>query len=277
MKKIIISFLGLSLFLVAGCSRPEIAKNEQPAAMGTPQSQTNDQNQAAVETLTPKILNEVYDKIKQDYKIEGKISVSDGKAIISSASSTKSWWITGNGYNLMVNNDLGSIDVNYDSPKDLVDLAEKVFLDNGFKLNKANSSISKTDNSSIAEAGSNFNDYIRAYFKNNEFCLITAAVDVTPKEFKIGCFDNQSIIQAGNNQTIFLKGLKKDNKKVAIVSIQGFGSSVKVGLQGRATGYFAILHRSDAWKEIYSGQSDPKCSLMQQYNIPKGVYGTCIN
>ncbi len=279
MKKIIVSFLSLSLFLVAGCSRPAILGNQPPAA-NQPSQENTSQAPLAKGLAAKSALTEIYNKIKDNYGIEGKLGILDEQMNLRAQPDlkTKSRWITGKDYNIFVQNNIGFLNVNYDSPKDLADIAENIFLSKGFKLNKANSSVSKTDVSSMAKLEGDFKDYTRAYILDNEeFCLITASEDSAPKNLKVGCFYNEDAIQATANQMPFLLGLKTDNKIVTVVPVMLGKEAIKLTIIYPTSTSSVIMKKDgDAWEEVYRGANDPECSLMAKLQIPKDIYETCV-
>lgn len=279
MKKIIVSFLGLSLFLVAGCSRPGFLGIQSPNDNQPPKEDASQAPVTAKNATAKAALSEIYDQIRTGYGLEGKLGLLDEQINLRDQADlkTKSRWITGKGYNALVQNSIGFLDVNYDSPKDLADVAENIFLSKNFKLNKANSSVSKTDFSSMAEIEGDFPDYTRAYiFNNEEYCLITAT-DSAPNNFKVGCFTSEDVVRDLANQIPFLLGLKTDNKLVTVVPIILGKKAAKLNMGYRTASSSVIMIKDgNAWEEVYRGTADPECSLMAKLQIPAEIYKTCI-
>ncbi|MFA6194243.1 MAG: hypothetical protein WC719_00665 [Patescibacteria group bacterium] len=281
MKKIIISFLGLSLLFIAGCSRPSVLETQAPAASDQPSQENASQAPIPAKGAAAKAaLNEIYGQITQEYKIEGKIGLLDERAVLRATPElkTRSWWMTGKNYNIMVQNDLGFLDINYDSPKDLADIAENIFVSKGFKLNKTNSSVSKADNSLTYNPGNDPGGYIRAYIlENEEFCVITASENSSPKNFKIGCFSLESLNQASSTQVPFLAGLETDNQKVVVTPIILGKQAAKLNIAYRIASSSVIMKKTgNGWKEVYRGETDPACSLMTKLEIPSEIYKNCV-
>lgn len=281
MKKIIVSFLSLSLFFVSGCSRLGILGSQSPKNDNQPAQENAAPTPAPAKDVVAKAaLNEIYNKIRADYKVEGKFVVLDEQIDLRGQADfkTKSWWTTAKGYNVLIQNSIGFLDVNYGSPKDLADVAENVFLSKGFKLNKVNSSVSKTDVSSMAKIESDLQDYTRAYILDDEeFCLITALEASAPWKLEIGCFNDEDMIRDTANQTPFLLGLKTDNKKVVAIPVRLGKTAAKLNIIYRTASSSVVMKKTNNnWEEVYRGETDPECSLMTKLQIPKEIYENCV-
>lgn len=192
------------------------------------------------------------------------------------------WWLSSDGYNIINNNTYG-IESQFSctdykasrfdsSLKTLAPIFPNFIKQNGFSENSLNTSKSLTDDK--------FYDYVQAYEKNGLKCVLTASPDCSGigdgsmwQTISFSCtsdFDKNYAIQAP-----ILKDL---GIKDAIVSIsKQVGNFAEIQVHYRRTGHYVIaVQEGGVWKELYSGQDIPSCSMMTQYNVPKEIYENCF-
>lgn len=191
------------------------------------------------------------------------------------------WWITDNGYNI-INHSAYGVVANYEcqnqpqhgfesATKTLEPIIPEVMRQEGFQKNLRNSSKSLSDLT--------FYDYVQAYEKDSLKCTFTANPDCTGYDessiwqtITFSCTSNYD--ENYKNQIPFLKDL---GIKDAIVQVEKqMGNYAKLQVHYRRTGSYLIAAKQNGvWKELYRGQDTPKCLVMNQYSVPKDIYGSC--
>ncbi|MBU2577545.1 hypothetical protein KKA69_01805 [Patescibacteria group bacterium] len=191
------------------------------------------------------------------------------------------WWVSNDGYNIINSNTFG-LESQFDcenysasrfnsSLKILAPLFPTFMQQQGFNKNNFNSSTSLTD--------TQFYDYVQAYEKNGLKCTLTADPDCsgTDHMWQTITFSCTSDFDKNYSlQTPFLKDLQV---KGAIVSVsKQVGNYVYLDAHARRTGWYIIAMKqaNGKWEQITSGQDDASCSIMNQYSVPKEIYGNCF-
>lgn len=196
------------------------------------------------------------------------------------ASST-SFWVTHEGYMAIVPNQ-SKLQSYIDSPRDVDSLmkadqdltayASWRLTNAGYKPDQDNTSTS-TDNVP-------FNTLRIAFVSSDgEFHCVIKPPDPTQAQLYISwsfaCVNAKDIAEVVQNEMPFLQAL--GDLRGAAVTYETQGDFAAVGVFGEDLGYYnAVMIRSDAvWKVIFKGQEPPSCVLMQEYSVPKSIYGQC--
>lgn len=195
------------------------------------------------------------------------------------------WWINPDNLNIINDNSSGiEFDLNVcESDLESKSLFKKTALilgqkinvimeQNGFKINQQNSSKSIADEQ--------FYDYIQAYEKNPLKCVFVANPDcgkLTGEAkmhytFSFSCTDQ--FAKNYQEQAPYLKDLKI---KDAIIHVEKrVGDFVKLNVNYRRSGYFTAAKLVNGkWQELYSGQDNPSCEIVNKYKIPKEILPDC--
>jgi len=179
----------------------------------------------------------------------------------SEPAASSQWWISDDGWSISVPN---AVSVTSSNPqaKELNGLISKIFLDNGFALNAANTSKSEAENE--------FYDYIVAFQKGETRC--TLKTDGDNGEYTVACSNH--LQEAHEEQIPYLKAL--DRRDVIVNVRERIGDFVWLDVHLRRTGNLALVKdEGGEMRLIFSGQEAPPCDLMIENEVPKEVYGTC--
>ncbi len=196
---------------------------------------------------------------------------------------SQSWWISDDGWSILVPTKFTFVakvtPIDSNPNKDvMLDISSKVgeiMKEKGFVLNEMNSSENIQD--------TKFYDYVRAYQRDDEKCLITASPDVgtsvegTPfhSTFTLGCFDGAVFQTSYEEQIPFLKGL--NDKNAVIRNIQVKGNMASMAINWRRTGAVAFMYRlGNEWKKIIIAQGVPSCSELEENKVPKEYWIDCF-
>jgi len=218
----------------------------------------------------------VVDELKIRFKNIDKTSdIQSDQSII--------WWNDENGYNLnfpanesffVAKEEKNHIDqslIAYEYFYKELALVKQVFTNRGFILNKNNSSDDFTDN--------RFYDYIQAYERGNELCVVLVNLDCT--SYRSGNYDKAChlVLSCGNSleeaqieQIPLLNALDyKNRNNIAMIRNQ-LGDFYEVIVSGRRGGSTAIMKKEgENYRVLYISQEDPFCSLIEEENIPNEV------
>lgn len=199
------------------------------------------------------------------------------------------WWILDSSYNILDTNassismsvptgDLVTLPWEYEYTDQVYQKLDSIFSENGFIKNENNSS-DKVD-LKVTEFYSKYYDYIVAYEKGDIKCTVTTNRHIMTDTFDsevvyyvdVSCSD--SIDQLAQEQLPFLEALKEKSGTIKVTKQND--SFVKLNVYYRRIGHYSILKRiNEEWSEIYAGQENPKCDLMQKYQVPEEIYEEC--
>jgi hypothetical protein len=150
-------------------------------------------------------------------------------------------------------------------------IAKKVFQQRGFVLNGYNSSFNVLDN--------RLYDYVQAYKKNGEICIISVNPDCSSYEgsgltmahgIYIAC--GNGLEKAKEKQIPFLKILDLKDKKAIVRIRKQIGDFFQVGVGYRRTGSSAIIKKEgNSYRVLFVGQEAPSCELIKKEGIPDEV------
>lgn len=154
------------------------------------------------------------------------------------------------------------------------DLSTRVLKDSGFKKNQLNSSTSLSD--------TKYYDYVEAYENGDTKC----AIIINPDPANTGtdsntqyyttttsCTDTFAVAYA--DQSPILRDL---NIQDAVISrkTEPVKDYFVLNINFRRTGHYTVAKKEkDKYIELYSGQDNPPCSLVDLKKVPKEVYGKC--
>jgi len=258
MKKIVLVFLFI-IFVLAIAYFFVFRKGIKFSGVNLPQNEIGE------------IIKKIGKEFKNKYK-NNEISYSDKLGL---------WWISPEGLDIINPNSSGvSLSLSC-APgealpeKDLVILVpivDKIFMENNYKVNSLNSSISFKDDK--------FYNYVKAYEKEEIKCVLTATPDCPSGDpekephnyLSVVCTDSYE--KNYQEQVSLLRDL---NIKDAVINVSKIKDDfVYLNINLRRTGYYMIAKKENGkWKEIFSGQDYPQCSLMEKYKVPKEIYLDC--
>ena len=151
---------------------------------------------------------------------------------------------------------------------------KQVFAKRGFILDVKNFSKNILDKS--------FYDYIQAYRKGNELCVVKVNPDNT--SYLSGDYDTayslsvscgNTFDEAYNEQLPFIKAIKDfkpEYKNLTVRLYEHSGNFFKVGVGGFRGGSSAVLKKEgEKYRVLYISQEDPYCELIENENIPAEV------
>ena len=147
----------------------------------------------------------------------------------------------------------------------LVDTISAYFASKGFTQSSNNSSTSATDET--------FYDYIRGFENRSEKCLLSVNPDQVPEPtVNISC--SESFETSYDEQIPFVKAL---NDRVAGVYILAkTETAARASISWRRTGVTALFSKQNGtWELIHSGQDQPSCQLLEDYDFPKEISESC--
>lgn len=191
------------------------------------------------------------------------------------------WWISQDGYNIM-NQNSPAISLNipcqgpgseaYEKalPIATTDIA-KIFLDNGFAMNKLNSSTSFTD--------TQFYDYIQAFNKGNTYCVLVGNNDcfgeadstIYYQPISVSCTDQ--FAKNYQEQILYLTDL---DIKDAVVDPQIYGNFAYIDVHDRRSGYYIIAKKeNNKWVKLFAGQDNMPCELVNKEKVPSQIMQRC--
>ena len=221
-------------------------------------------------------IKEVFQNVKEKYKGE-----------FSENSKLSVWWISEDGLNISNDNSTGikfnsfncesenflNSNSNFKEMAQLIGSEiDEIMAQNGFKLNRRNSSKSIEDNQ--------FYDYVRAYEKESVKATFTANPDCSTGSsekrmhhtFSFGFTDEFD--KNYQEQSLYLKDLGISK---AIIRVQkNVGDFVFLNVHLRRTVYYIIAKQIDSkWKELFSGQEIISCEIIKRYEIPKEIISNC--
>lgn len=208
---------------------------------------------------------------------------SDYKSSLSFSDTESLWWNTEDGFSISVPNSpslvLTTPCLSYSpySQSEVINknISPKIrdwFIDNGFNINKLNSSDSYAD--------TKFYDYIEAFEKDNVKCTLVSNLDCEsasenhPMENTLTLVCTDQFDEHKSEQEPLLKSLNIKNSIIWVrESVDGF---VNLAVYGRRTGYYIIAKETArGWDKIWAGQEPPPCNLVRQYQIPAKIEDSC--
>ncbi len=216
-------------------------------------------------------------------ELSARLQTAISKIEISKMDESSLWWNDEDGYSIIVPG-IESIEIAKDDgsgadnfaetsfARDVLNIADEVLTAREFNLNERNSSDNETDRQ--------FYDYVRAYEKGDELCVVR----VDPDYGSSGCTENMFMcntieITCGNDlagsqakQRPFLEALDLKNKESVATVISQDDPFYQIGMHGRRAGSAAVLkEEGDSYRVIYIGQEGPPCELMDKERIPASV------
>lgn len=246
-------------------------------------SETNDEVVPTnVPTKTLININSIFDQIYQ--QIQNQTGIKN----LTKENQQKTWWITDDNRNIMVPSNISlnilissiknseNMDsININTHRSISKIIENVLLNNGFTLNKTNSSLSESD--------TKYYDYVQAYEKDNYNCVATSNIadgvmgDAKNQGmysiFKFSCFDDSQLKVAYDQQLPFLKVLNTD---MVISSLKINGDEALLNVSARRTGGIAFMYKTnDQWIIIHQGQDIPSCESLTAKAIPTNHWPNC--
>ena len=170
------------------------------------------------------------------------------------------------------NNCFGKIQESYPSiyEKEL-SIAEKMFLERGYVLNKNNSSVDEFDK--------RLYDYVQTYTKGDELCAVIVNADCSSyggsgmdisHELRVSC--GNTLKEASNEQIPFLETLElKDTNSVVRVNNQS-GDFFQLGVGGFRGGQTAVVKKEgETYRLLLMAQEGPSCELIEKEQIPHEI------
>ncbi len=217
--------------------------------------------------------------ISEELEIKFKSAVKNADVRLDNSSL---WWNDEDGYSILVpgiesviaSRDNGAEEdfMKNNFSRDLLKIAKQVLIERGFTLNEQNSSLDENDR--------RFYDYVQAYEKGKDLCVIK----VNPDYSSYGCGEDAFMcrtvkVTCGNDlagsqaeQRPFLEALKLKNKEtIATIFTQDY-PFYQVSMHGRRAGSTAVLKKEiNNYRVLFIGQEDPSCDLMDEEKIPASV------
>lgn len=225
------------------------------------------------EPLMPQIIENVKD-LMEDKVHPDNVVTTDSSFV---------WWISDDNYNIMNGNSF-AVEAqfrceNYPASRytasleTFASLFSKFMHEQGFSKNTMNSSSSLLD--------TRYYDYVQAYEEGDFKCTLTGDPDCSGSDentmrqtIRFSC--TSDFDENYKDQMPFLRDLRI---KDAIVNIsKRVGNYVYLDAHARRSGWYiiAIQQKGGTWKKIMDGQDSPQCSVMEQYKVPKEIYGSCL-
>lgn len=191
------------------------------------------------------------------------------------------WWVIDEGFSVINDNEKAiefrrfdceseSMPEGDEFAKKLTKTVDEIMFANGYKLNNINSSDSFIDY--------RFYDYVRAYEKGN----IKAVYVQNPDCWADG--NGQMHLSSYFSFTTKLEKNKSEQLPIlqdlriepdAIIHLTNrVDDFAIVSVNFRRTGHYIIAKNIDGhWKELFSGQEAPPCSLTKKWQIPESISG----
>jgi len=203
----------------------------------------------------------IFEKIKKE--INKKINIENKK------DSSFTWFK--NGYIILVpaddsfyikkNNDYLEFNDVPNLFENEINTSKTILQDNGFILNKENSSKNFSDKT--------FYDYIQSYQKDYELCVIKINPDnLGYYQMNFSC--GNSLSQAYEEQLPFLDALNYKNTNNFVHLINKSGDFYQIGIGSYRGGSTAVLKKeNDFYRVLYTSQEGPNCEEIEGENIPK--------
>ncbi|MFC1720958.1 hypothetical protein ACFL0K_01755 [Patescibacteria group bacterium] len=149
-------------------------------------------------------------------------------------------------------------------------VAEKMFLERGYVLDKNNSSFDESDE--------RLYDYVQTYVKGDELCAVivnaecssyVAGMDMA-HDLRVSC--GNTLKEASDEQLPFLEALEfKDTNTVVRVRKQS-GDFFQLGVRGFRGGQTAIVKKEgETYRLLLMTQEAPYCNLIEEEQIPREV------
>jgi hypothetical protein len=230
---------------------------------------------------TPKTINSLIDYLdeKPFYATSSLKFSPDGKYGM--------WWVSDDGWSILIP-EVESIGIvsagaaeelkSEDSfTHQLINATGDYFSSTGFIKSDQNSSRSFIDET--------FYDYIQAYQKGEERCVVVVNPDeMWQKNGETGEMKpvaNISVMCSENtfseNYEAQLPFLQALDERSAVIEVQTASDvAAKVSVNWRRTGAFALLVKVDGeWTKIYQGQDQPSCEVLEENNFPEEIHSEC--
>ena len=202
--------------------------------------------------------------------------------------STLLWWNDIDGYSIFIPTDesiilakskmgeiseFSSVPEKYFSQE--LGIAKQIFKSQSYVLNKRNSSENEFD--------TQFYDYIQAYEKNDEVCVINvnseygsygcknAGLD-SGMCYKMSVSCSKDFVVTQSLQRPFLEALELQNKETVIRVISKEEPFYQLAISGRRAGSAGVLKKEgDVYRVLFIGQEAPPCDIIDKESIPSSV------
>ena len=191
------------------------------------------------------------------------------------------WWVIDEGFSVINDNEQAiefrrfeckseSMPESDELAKKLAKTVDEIMVTNGYTLNKNNSSASFVDY--------RFYDYIRAYEKGNIKAVYVQNPDCWAngdEQMHLSSYFSFTTKLDKNKaeQLPILQDLKIEPDAVIHLSDRVDDFAI-ISVNFRRTGHFIIAKNVNGhWKELFSGQEAPPCSLTKKWQIPESLSG----
>lgn len=204
------------------------------------------------------------------------------------------WWITDDNYNILIKNAdsvsySAPVNPNTEVPQDVIAYilqqpGMKEFYTLSLAELEADGFIKNEKNSSKSFTDTQFYDYVQAYEKGNTKCTVTVSPDATGTEQNPETLFYTTTLACSNDfqkyydeQAPFLKALAVHDAVVWDIEKQE-GPFYWLNINYRRTGHYTIVKKEgNTYTEVYSGQDQAPCDVMDEFEVPQSFYGSCFD
>ena len=247
-------------------------------------------NKCEISFKSPVVISNEQQEIEDHsllFSLFKKLKLTNQKLNIATQS-TFLWWNDLDGYSIFIPTDesiilakqkigeiseLSSVPEKYFSQE--LEIAKQIFESQGYVLNKRNSSENKFD--------TRFYDYIQAYEKGDEVCVINVNSEYGSHGCKNAGFDSgmcykmsvscsNDFVATQSLQGPFLEALELQNKETVIRIISEEKPFYQLAISGRRAGSAGVLKKEgDTYRVLFIGQEAPPCDIIDREGIPSSV------
>ncbi|MFA5932660.1 MAG: hypothetical protein WCV81_00170 [Microgenomates group bacterium] len=194
------------------------------------------------------------------------------------------WWISKDGYNI-INDNSPTVSLNLSCPDQnpqplkqalskAIPAVSKIFQNNGFTLNKTNSSISLDDD--------RFYDYIQAFEKDDIYCTLVGDPDCSGNTGSTNFYQTISVTctnQFAKNYQDQIPYLSDLNIKDGVIHLATtYGDFVYIAQNFRRTGHYIIAKKENSkWVKLIEGQDVPSCETVNKERVPHQIMEECYS
>lgn len=167
--------------------------------------------------------------------------------------------------------DIISLSVTEDSLKPLQSAVDNFFTSNGFQKDNSNTfrNIQKDARNNGLVFLSNLS---MGYTKGKLKCIISLSLNTNPPGYFFCGIVDQTQITWRKELTSAINTTNDPNIMVRVYKLSGNYATGSIGGSGGGARWFAVKIDGQ-WKEVWSGQNIISCKPVNQYNIPKEIYG----
>ena len=242
-----------------------------------------------VEKLNPSISPETEEEIISEYDDlfkDVEIILADLNGLpTEQIDDNAMWWVSMDGFSILNSNSAGIVGgvscrtSSYEEGLKIVqEMKEKIgpaidelMLDQGYKVNNNNSSVSYEDDS--------FYDYIQGYENDDTKCLLTISPDcsggIGHSMGYAATFSCTSDFESNySSQAPILEDLQLFGQVISNVKM--VDNFFTASVNGRRSGYIIIAKKiNNKWVKVHGGHDGPTCDVVDKYEIPNEFVSNC--